>query len=454
MNILTPGSALTALAALTGPIGTLAAQAPVPTRVLNIGEHVPGTPGATALDIHNFDTNAVGGFSIHVETDADQGAHLAWGSPDGGQGSPMCASGESVHLLEEEWRRFGHGMDDLGRIAHSSKLVGSLSESLWVGPEPRALQGTASPVPGYEWSAFEYVRITGGSSEPYFVGSLEGGPGTPDITGLFLGSPERALVLGGASIPGIDPPLANAPIHFGDFDVSDGGNHWIATARLLDNTSLVLVDGQPFTIEGRVVRSGAPLPPSFGPGVWGQLDDPHIDEAGNIVFLGRRKGVPDSMILRNGAIVHRSGDVIDGRVVLNFRKVHANESGRVTYLALLESNDYALGVEDRFLIQMHDAVDLQGDGTPDPFATVQGFGMPSLVSAPRLGDRGSVLLWLEVDVHGTPRDRTDDLAGVYRIDVRPGLMAGTEVAAQWDLRNPGALGGIGTSSAAHLLTRR
>lgn len=390
-------------------------QAQVASRIISEGDALTGFPGESVDDVLSLETNSRGGYAVHVRMTGSGNTNVAWGSVDGGPATALHQEGSFFGHKQNTWGHFGLGLDDNGQVAHTAFLMWTGKSSMWRDGFPLALEGNPSPIATYAWGDVSNAAITCESGEPYFVGELVGALPTSEISGLFLGTPAKPLLLGGASIQFIDPPLAADPVGALDFDVSDDGAHWVAVAQLDDLSHVLVANGLAVSIEGRRVRTGQPLPPSFGPGKWGVISEPHIDANGCVVFLGRRLGTADTFIVRDGAIVHRTGDIIDGSTVFAFKGLHANEKSEIAYRAMVATNIWAIGVEGSLILHEGEQVDMDRDGVVEPWATVASLDQQSVPGRVRLGERGGVAFQASIDILGTPEDPSDDRLGFYRV---------------------------------------
>lgn len=404
------------LTPIAGALFLLPASGQVASRVLNQGDVLPGAKAQNVDWIYGVQGNSQGGYVIHLVTDGFPGQHVAWGSASGGVPGVLHAQGSHSGVQQSLWRDGGVAIDNMGEVVYASLTLPQFNDALWKDGSLIAEEYVNTALVGWSWERFAQMSVAAETGEPFFVAQLEEyvATGLPDKTGLFLGTGGLPLSMTGDVYPPYASPVNSDPFDPDGFDVSPDGSSWIATPHLEDGSELLVLDGGPHSIQGFGIRTSTQLPPRFGPGHWTSLRDPQVNNAGDVAFIGHAGST--ALVVRNGEVVHCTGDVIDGEVVQDFRHLSMNARGRLAYQALLEDGTWALGIENTLVLRTGDPVDLDNNLSPEPGTEVRSFGDGGYGSRPFLGDDDVVRFVIEVDTLGTPADPSDDVCGVYRLD--------------------------------------
>ena len=392
----------------------LASQA---TALLREGDVPAGAAaGQVVTALNNTAVNQVGGYAVSLSTsDGISTLSHVWGEA-ANAGSPTILRTEGVigTLTQNSFESF-YGIDDAGQVAYSASCDDSATggtglDSVWVDGSVFALEETPIPtLPGKEWRFASRPGITG-DGQPYWVGGIDDtATGNNEGNGLFLGVGATVLLKTGDVIPPLSDALdANAA----DFDsrVSAAGSHWISkvtTVATSTNDEFLVVDGAVYQLGSDLVGEGELIPAaSGGNGVdaWDNFDFLGITEGGTVLFTGDTDGdtSSDEFIARDGVIVYREGDVLDGRTLTgSIEGAFLNESGGIGYVWDVDDGFggslEALGFEDKILLVEGGEVDWDGDGFVDAGHVVDNFTGLSSVT---VGPDASIYFTADVDVPG------------------------------------------------------
>jgi hypothetical protein len=402
----------------------------VASALLRENGSIPGAPaGQIVSSLNNTATNHAGGYSVTVNSSGGAGAlsHV-WGNASGGAGTVMRTEGTFGSLVQTAFESF-YGMADAGQIAYSATGTGGPIggfDSVWLDDVPLAVEGEPiASLPGLYWRFGSRPGVTA-DGIPYWVGGTTDTVGGPTQNyGLFLGASATVVLLGGQVVPGLPAPLdSSSSIDF-DYRFSALAAHSIVPV-LMDTTSttdgVITVDGSGLLIDGTLVREGRAVPAAAGglPGeLWGTFDFTGITESGEWFFTANTSAAltTDEIIVKNGSIIHREGDVLDGRTLTgDIEGAYMNEDGDVAYVwDVMDATALeALFVNDELALLETDLVDLDGDGTVEATSHLADF---TGISALTMSDRdasGVVSLYFtaDIDTAGTS-STTDDIEGFF-----------------------------------------
>jgi hypothetical protein len=191
----------------------------------------------------------------------------------------------------------------------------------------------------------------------------------------------------------------------------------------------MVVDGAGLMLGGSLVQEGSPVPVVIG-GLagenWDNFDFTGYTEAGEWFFTGDTDGAvgTDEIIVRNGTITVREGDMLDGQTLSgSIEGAYMNEDGDLAFIWDVQGGSLeALYLNDQLLLLEGDEVDWDGDGAIDTGYVLTDFtGLSSLT----LSDRdlmNTAKVYFTADVIG-PQGLT--LEGFFELaveDVPVGLM--------------------------------
>lgn len=395
------------------------ATAQHPSKVIQVGDPIPGSPGDFVGGLHGVSANSQGGYVVHLNASAFGGKHMAWGKVVDGSGGVLHKAGNYDGWTQNLWPRVGVGLDDFGRTSNAALVLPLFKHSIWFMNQLIAKDPENSTVAGYSWKSFPFVGMAPGAAKPYFIGHLEENvmTGTPEIRGLFLGLSKTPLLVTGDSIGGIPGEVEVDPFGPGAVDLSSDATRWVAAPHLDNGTQAVVVDGDVHETLGNLFLTGEAIPPLWGVDSWSGFRDVQINDAGDVAFIGECPG--SQRIVRNDEVVLRTGEIVDGGKIVALRHLAMNSRGTLAYRALLADGTWAIGIEDTLVTRQGESVDSDGDGFLELGSTAQGFGVDTTPWQLSFGDDHVLRFLLEVDTAGTPLDPSDDDQGVYRYDYDP-----------------------------------
>ena len=382
---------------------------------------MPGAPGQTVSSISNTAVNQVGGYAATANTtDGVTTLSRIWGHPTGGAGSVLWTE-TTVGNLEQTGLESFFGLSDAGVVAYSALVNDTQSQltsldTAWLNGAPIAVEGEPiAGLPGKLWRFASRVGVTG-DGQPYWVGGIDDAQsGANEGNGLFLGVGATCLYKTGDVIGSL-PPLGSSAIDF-DVRVSALGNHHILvvdTTGPTNNDAFVVLDGAVLNLGGSDVGQGEPVAAAIGglPGEsWSSIGFLGVTESGSYLLTADTDAgfSEDQVVVRDGAIVYREGQTLDGHVLSGaIEGAYMNEAGDVAFVWDVEDGSggflEALYLDQQLLLREGDAVDLDGDGVVDPGAVISNF---TGLSAVTLGPQRTVYFTADVDTQGTSSSLDD-----------------------------------------------
>ena len=365
------------LAAFMFTVGAFAGAAGAQLRpTLMEGDPFPDVPGADVLQIRGSAGNHAGDWAVRVYSDdgVDVVQHI-WGSIGGAAPALLRTLGVVGDFEQRGFTSLTDpfGLADDGSLIYTARVNELLGpgvnlDSLWVDDSVVYVEGDAvSSQPGRLWLSASDPHATA-SGLPFWYGRTEDALSGDLTRSLYLGTDAQVLVTGGDVLPNLPRPLdPELPIVI-RYAASAEAGHWMVEANMAsypDTVDTVLVmDGAGLLVGGALVREGDPVPASIGglPGeVWDGFPVMACAEDGSYAFFNLAVGNTD-MLIKNGAVLHRAGDLVDGVVL----------SGGATTLVMNEQGDMAYQYGSRLLVNEDviaatgDPIDIDGDGEADP----------------------------------------------------------------------------------------
>ncbi len=414
------------LAALSNSASAQTAQALVRETDL-----VTGLPAHTVTSLGDVAVNNAHGFGVLLTTtDGITVLSSAWGNAGDAPGAVLFNEQNNIAGYDQtSWEGF-FGIDDTAQVAYSPSctVTGGGPTGLdcaWLDGTPIAVEGQPIlTVPGKVFRFNSRVGTTAAGA-PYWVGGInDGTSGANEGEGLFLGAAQTAVIKTGDASPA---PLTST-ISNVDFDVrySALGSHWIMNVDTTDvaaGDEWMLIDGAIATCAGGgMVGEGQAIPAAAG-GIGGELwtatfGGLGINEAGDHVYEADTSGPTgsDAVIVKNGVITWREGQVVDGQTLLAAPLLlHMNENGDVAFVWNTVGNFEALFLNGTLILLEGDVVDWTGDGVADAGHVVTDItGSASQIVGAR-SPSGAVELYVTADVN-TPGGV---LEALFRIRVGP-----------------------------------
>jgi hypothetical protein len=425
-------AALLALALLTASTPVLGAVA---SALLLEDGPLPGAPVGHAVSaLSNTAVNHSGGYAVTVNsTDGTTTLSHVWGHATGGPGAIMRTEGTFGPLVQTSFESF-FGISNAGNVAYSATGTGGpvgAFDSVWLDDLPLAVEGNPiTTLPGQYWRFASRPAVAAGS-QPYWVGGLTSVPGgTTENYALFYGAGGAVVLIGGQPVPDLPFSLGMSSSIGFDYRFSALGTHHLVpvvmnSGSTAHNDALV-ADGRGLLIDGSLVREQSPVPASAG-GVggerWFAFDFMGATEGGQWFFTGDTDApiAIDEIIVKNGTIIHREGDVLDGQTLTGaIEGAYMNENADIAFVwdvvgtTALE----ALYVNNDLVLVEGDPVDLDGNGVVETYAKLVDF---TGISALTMSDRdmsGTVHVYFtaDVDTLGTS-STTDDVEGFFHLAV-------------------------------------
>jgi len=421
-------------------IGSTVALAQTAVPLLREDDPLPGAPGETVSSINNPVVNHAGGFALTVNT-TGSGTTLShiWGDALGGPGTVIITEGTYGNLQQTSFESF-HGFSDAGDPAYSASSTDLATgttglDGVWVGPVKILNEEDPVATLAGQFSTFNSRPGITADGIPHWVGGIstvQGGSSQNRV--LFFSAGLTPVLMGGDFIGGVSEPIdtSSSNIDF-DYRFSAFGASYI-TPVLVDSSStddgVLVIDGNGAMFGGSIVREASPVPASIGglPGEnWDNFDFVGITEAGQNFLTGDTDATTanDEYVAVNGEIILREGDLVEtvsGLVPLSgsIEGGYMNDDG--DWAVIWDVEDPAGNIEvlifnGEVLLRETDEVDLNGDGNPDPGATLANF---TGISALSVGDRGpgglvSIYFTADIDTEGTSSS-SDDVEVLYRLD--------------------------------------
>lgn len=352
------------------------AGAQVPSALVVDGETLPGAFGITTSSIGAPSVNGVGGFVTSVAGPGGGSptpvAHV-WGSPFGRPKPKALVKADQVGVYEQT--AFGPvSVDDVGRLAHVAWLddlrTGESAASLWVAGAPVLITDDSVPgVAGQVWTSAEQITLTRDGTPVFLAGRGTSWQGTLSQS-VYVGGVGAPVISTGDTPPSV--PVAIESIE--RFAISVHGTRRMVEAVLPDDDAVLIFDGAGL-VAGGLVKEGEPIRPQAGglPGErWKEFEQFGCNDAGEWFLTAETfpsLGPSNEVLMRNGAITLREGDVVDGETLAD--EIHSaalNEDGDLAFVWDVASTGFAVGalfLEDRVLLRQGDPVDLDGDGVAD-----------------------------------------------------------------------------------------
>jgi hypothetical protein len=381
--------------------------------------------------LNNTATNHVGGYAVNVNSsDGVTTLSHIWGNASGGAGTVIRTEGTFGSLVQTSYESF-YGMSDAGEIAYSATGTGGPVgnfDSVWLDNTPLAVQGNPVPtIPGQFYVFASRPGITG-DGKPYWCSGYSSTPsGSSQNRVLLFTTGATVMVQGGTALPNLPFPLITSGMSF-DYRFSEAGSHFLIPVQMTSGSTLhddaMVMDGSGLLVAGSLVREQSPLPAAAGglPGEnWDNFDLCGINEAGDWFFTGDTEPstTNDEIIVKNGAVAYREGDMVDGEVLSgDVEHAYMNADGDVTYIWDIQGNTLeTLFVNSQLLLKETDLVDLTGDGVVDANKRLANFtGISSLTMSDRDG-AGVVKIYFcaDIDTLGTT-SATDDVEGFFCLE--------------------------------------
>jgi hypothetical protein len=353
------------------------------------------------------------GYGVAFRTSGTSGLrNWLWGSccndvvPVGFRETKSLAGFDQL-LFEGPWSYWGvdhASYSALGMLGSQGPL-----DSVWLDDTPLAIEGQAIPsLPGKRWGAqLEVVGQATPAQTWWLAEVVDIQSGASEGLGLFQGVAATVVFRSGDVLPGTGAAIDLDGIR--DVHLSGDGNHFVALIETVEppaGNGYLIVDGAVAQLAGTPVREGAVLPAAIGglPGEhWVSLDSAAIGQTDNWVLSAHTDAgaALDQVFVRGGAVALREGDTIPGgKLTGDIGAIYVSVVGDITgALWAVESTQgpvEAAIVADRVISRVGDAVDLDGNGTPEPGHVI------SELEQLALSWYGRTMVVARIDTQGTP----------------------------------------------------
>jgi hypothetical protein len=400
----------TAAVALLACACAVPALGQVSSALIREGDAFPdGGAGHTVSSLTNTATNHVGGYAVGLSsTDGSATLSHFWGNATGGAGATLRTEMTIGTFTQLSFESF-YGMSDTGQLAYSATgedpPLSSL-DSVWLDDTPVAVEELpVVSLPGQYWT-FASRPSVAANGVPHFVGGIASSPGSSTENRVLASTTAATILLATGETP-TGLPAAIDGIDF-DYRFSALSTHWIAPVTMNLSTTIdgtIVVDGAGLMLDGALVQEGSPLPAAVGglPGEnWDNFDYCGYTEDGQYFFTGDSDGSTstDEFILKNGTIIVREGDVLDGETLSgSIEGAYINEDGDVAFIWDVAGNTLeALYINDRLLLTEGDDVDWDGDGVVDVGYTLSNFTGTSALTISDRDASNDVDLYFTADI--------------------------------------------------------
>jgi hypothetical protein len=392
------------------------AQAQVASALLTEGQPLDNAPDYVVSSISGAAVSGMAwGFNANTTFNGETVA-VAYGSY--GVAAPDVLHMEiatdvyTQNSWESFWGMADDGVCNSAICTRNADGAGGL-DSVWFLDTVVAIEEEPYPhLAGWYWSFGSRPSATR-DGIPYFVGGITDTQGGSTANrGLFYGFDNTPIIIGGQMIPGLPDPVVNgsAAVSF-DYRYSAYGSHFIAEIATdtgsSTNDNSMCYDGALLELDGMAVTEGSPVPESIGglPGEnWDNFDYCGVTEDGQWMFTGDTDGDTslDEIVVVNGMIVLREGDMIDGMTLAgSIESGYMNENGDWVVIWDVDvdpdTNVEAMIVNGELVLMEGMAVDSDGDGEIDPDSIIDAFTGTASVAIADRDEQGRALVYFTAD---------------------------------------------------------
>jgi len=437
---------------LLGFLIASSAQAQVASIIIKELDPLPGAPeGQTVAGISNTAVNHGPSYAATINSAGDAGtlSHV-WGNATGGPGTVLRTE-ETIGIYRQDNFESFFGISTVPfEVAYSPSCTDTVSgtsglDGVWFGDLAVAVEEQPYPhLVGWYWSFGSRPAATA-DGHPTWVGGITDTPGgSTQNRGLFFGIAATPLLMGDAYVGGLPDPLSRSSTVSFDYRFSALGTHYLAEVQTETGSSTndnhMVSDNHVVMAGGAPVSEAGAIPVEIGGlagEAWDNFDFVGITESGEWMFTGDTNAATDvdEIIVRNGSIIHREGDVLDGETLSGaIEGAYMNENGDLAFIWDIVTEggtSETLFFNGRLLLTEGDYVDVDGDFVADSNAVLDAFtGISSLTLSDRDAE-GWVRIYFTADVDisvATPRLGQPLVAG----GEEAGMEAGTELQPAGD----------------------
>lgn len=396
---------------------------------------VRALPNGNFVGRVNTNPQQIGIGAFPSTTSRTSGIHYVFGSDNGGV-TPRAFIREATVASEEQLEFTGDaGVDYQGNLSYVANLRDpanpqiSTRNSLWENQTPVLIeddQFTAGPLSGMFFNFAAGVYRTPAGETSWITGFTDTQGTDSTGTALVRGtSTFDVLLQSGDTVTGLGTLEVGG---LANIEWSLLGTNYVAKVDVgpgfTSTDEAIAVNGAGiFTASDGLVREGELIPAADGglPGeVWTGFQFLDVTESGDVAFGAFTSGPDgfDDVIVVNGEVRYREGDVVDGVTL----------SGQVLGVALNDRGDVAftwnetLFINDRKIAEIGTLIDSDGDGVADaPIdGTALSLGGLEITNLPAAGGDGLPVVYFSGEFNGG-RDAyfrlvASDLAGDYNGD--------------------------------------
>lgn len=390
------------------PIASSLASAQLPSALLREGDVLAS--GNVVDDLRTPVVSEAGGYGVVAIEVAQTGGNpsFLWGTLTGGAPKILRSEQQVGNFDQSTFGAVGLSRTEIAYSGLGTDITTSENAfALCLDDELLAIEGGPSTEPGRVWEGIGLRAITNQGTLSFVGLSSLATSGTDRRFALYFGLGNPPVLVGGETAPGLPAPLWKD----GSFlaDVSSEGSHSLVAGNLdllplRDN--VVLMDGVGLELGGHLVQRAKSIPASIGglPGEeWLLFSSIGINEAGDYHFTSGAfsPDFPTDVVIYNGLVFARSGDIVDGTPLRGVAQVAMNEQGDLAHI--WSGDDITPGVlvyDGQVLLREGDALDWDGDGLADPGVTLHSF--PAFTQY-RMGLDRTIYFVAEANVNGSVR---------------------------------------------------
>lgn len=375
---------------LAAALAATSALAPAQTALLREGDPAPGGASGTVAGFSIPAVNSAGGYGcVIVWQDGGVNRFGIWGTLTPGAATLVREPG-TLAGLEQVAFADGLGMNDTS-FAYAAMSVqsggGAPIETLWIDDTLVVAQNQLAPDGTGRFRYVQRPTLTTGGALAYFAGSAPTISAPLASAGLYRGT--VPLYRSEDTVPSLGGPVSLLGVSF-ETDLSPSGSRSIAPLAfdtLITGDEGIAIDGTGLALEGVTLRTGNAVPASIGgrPGeAWTGFGIARINDSGAYLFGGETTAPfgQDDVLVQNGAITLREGDMVGGEVLIGGPRgadINANGDTVVVWrtgpAAVIRD---ALLFNGVLVLKEGDEVDWDGDGFDDPGSELRSIDWPTV----------------------------------------------------------------------------
>lgn len=400
------------------------ADAQIARAKIREGDQPVGAPaGDVVASISDVAVNQTGGYACTLNTSGSAALSHVWAN-----GAVVRTEQTNLAGYDQTAFESFFGIDDNVAVSYGptcTDLVGGGTglDTVWLDSTPIAVEEQPIPtLPGKKYRFNSRPGITG-SGVPYWVGGINDiATNASEGNGLFVGTGATCVLKTGDPAPAPLTSLLGANAIDFDVRLSALATNYIlqitttdatsADAHLVKNGAIVLDAGGNRISEGQLVSAAAG---GNGVELWQNFGSMGVNEAGDWFFGGDTNAATtaDGVLVKNGVILHREGQVLDGVTLSGNPSMSAmNEQGDIAFLWPGTGAIDTIFLNGIVVAQEGDQVDWDNDGVLDAGTSIVDVtGLAAVQIGRRIAGVVQVVFTADVDVSGTV------LEGLFVVDV-------------------------------------